>query len=250
LYLAGDSTVVDQDKEPWAAWGQMLPVFFGPGLAIANEAESGETIKSFVSENRLEKILSTIKPGDFLMIQFAHNDQKPGAGNVPAATEYKDLLRHYISEVRAHGAEPLLVTSMQRRRFDAAGHIVPTLGEYPQAMRAVGAEQHVPVIDLNELSTTLFEAMGVEGTLHAFVHYPANTFPGQIEALHDDTHFNSYGAFELARAIVQAILDQKLSLSRYLRPGFVPFDAAHPDNFQDWQLPPSPNVSIVTPYGQ
>ena len=250
IYLAGDSTVVDQDKEPWAAWGQMLPVFFDSSISIANNAESGETIKSFVGERRYAKIMSTIKPGDFLMIQFAHNDQKPGAGYVPAATDYKKYLLQYIADARSHGATPILVTSMNRRNFDATGKIVQTLGDYPQAMREVAADQKVALIDLNALSKILFEALGTEGTLHAFVHYPANTFPDQPEELKDETHFNSYGAYELTRAIVQSIRDQHLPLEQFLRPNIPPFDPAHPDPFTAWKLPPSPFVSTTTPYGR
>ncbi|HEY0308738.1 MAG TPA: rhamnogalacturonan acetylesterase [Acidobacteriaceae bacterium] len=249
VYLAGDSTVVDQDKEPWAAWGQMLPAFFGPGISIANEAESGETIHSFISERRLDKIESTLRPGDYLLIQFAHNDQKPGTGFV-SIPDYKDHLRHYITMARAHRATPILVTSMHRRTFDANGKITQTLGEYPQAARDVAAEQKVPLIDLNALSKTLFEAMGDAGTLHAFVHYPANTFPDQPKELKDDTHFNSYGAYELARAVVQSIRDQQLPLARYLRPHIPAFDPTHPDSLDAWRLPPSPSVSTTTPYGR
>ncbi len=248
VYLAGDSTVVDQTKEPWAAWGQMLPAFFGPRIAIANEAESGETMRSFVSEGRLAKILSTIKPGDYLMIQFGHNDQKPGKGYVPAATDFTNYLLQFIREARAHGATPILVTPMNRRNFDAEGGIVQTLGEYPATMRAVAQRQKVALIDLNAMSKTLFEAMGVEGTLHAFVHYPANTFPDQPEALADNTHFNAYGAYELARAVVQAIRDERLRLAKYLRRPLARFDPAHPDDLSTWRLPASPATSAETPY--
>ena len=247
LYLAGDSTVVDQDKEPWAAWGQMLPVFFGTGLVIANEAESGETIRSFVGERRLDKILSTIKPGDYLMIQFAHNDQKAGT---PEATDYKGYLERYLTAARQHGASVILVTSMNRRVFDTSGRIEDTLLGYPQAMRAFAAEQHLPLIDLNAISKTLFEAMGPEGTLKAFVHYPANTFPGQDAPLADDTHFNGYGAYELARAVVQSLIDQKLPLASFLRPNIPTFDPAHPDAANSVVLPQSPLVSIEKPYGK
>lgn len=250
LYLAGDSTVVDQDKEPWAAWGQMLPLFFGPGITIANEAESGETIKSFVGERRLAKVMSTIKQGDYLMIQFAHNDQKLGAGYVPAATDYKTLLRSYISQARAKGATPVLVTSMNRRSFDEAGKIKQTLGEYPQAMREVAASDNVALIDLNAMSKPLFEALGPEGTLKAFVHYPANTFPGQTEELKDDTHFNAYGAYELARCVVDSIRSQRLPPAAFLRPGIMAFDPAKPDPVAGWHLPPSPAISVETPYGR
>ena len=248
VYLAGDSTVVDQDKEPWAAWGQMLPSFFGPGVAIANEAESGETIKSFEGERRFDKIMSTIKAGDSLMIQFAHNDQKKGAGYVPAETDYKDFLRKYIALTRSKGATPILVTSMNRRTFDADGHITASLGDYPEAMRQVAAAEHVALIDLNAMSKTLYEAMGPEGTLKAFVHYPANTFPGQPEELKDDTHFNAYGAYELARCIVEELQRQHLPLSAYLRKDIPPFNPARPDSLASWHLPPSPSISIETPY--
>jgi lysophospholipase L1-like esterase len=249
VYLAGDSTMVDQDKEPWAAWGQMLPVFFGPKVVIANDAESGETIKSFVGERRLAKVESTWKSGDYLLVQFAHNDQKPGSGFV-SIPEYKDLMRRYIADARAKGVTPILVTAMNRRKFDADGKIEQTLGDYPQATRDIAAEQKVSLIDLNAMSKTLFEALGDAGTLKAFVHYPANTFPDQPEELKDDTHFNSYGAYELARAIVQSIRDQHLPLEKYLRPNILPFDPARPLPFADWHLPASPFVSTTTPYGR
>jgi lysophospholipase L1-like esterase len=222
VYLAGDST---------------------------NEAESGETIKSFVGERRLAKIESTWKRGDYLLVQFAHNDQKPGSGFV-SIDEYKTIMRRYISDARAKGVTPILVTAMNRRKFDADGKIVATLGEYPQATRDVAAEQKVGLIDLNATSKTLFEAIGEEGTLKAFVHFPANTFPEQPEELKDDTHFTSYGAYELARAVVQSIRDQKLPLEKYLKPGIPVFDPAKPLPFSEWHLPASPFVSTSTPYGR
>jgi lysophospholipase L1-like esterase len=247
VYLAGDSTVVDQDKEPWAAWGQMLPVFFNDRVAIANEAESGETIASFVGEHRFDKIFSTIRPGDYLLMQFAHNDQKPGRGFV-SIPQYKELLRRYIALARERGAHPMLVTSMNRRNFTPEGKIVATLGDYPDALREVARSDKVPLVDLNAMSKTLFEAMGPDGTLKAFVHYPANTFPGQTEPLADNTHFNSYGALELAKCIVQSIRDQHLPLAKYLRHGVRPFDPAHPDPPQIWHDPPDPFLSAQTPY--
>jgi hypothetical protein len=109
VYLAGDSTVVDQDKEPWAAWGQMLPVFFNDRVAIANEAESGETIASFVGEHRFDKIFSTIRPGDYLLMQFAHNDQKPGRG--------------FVSIPQQGTAAPLHRAGARARRPPHAGHL-------------------------------------------------------------------------------------------------------------------------------
>ena len=122
--------------------------------------------------------MSTIKPGDYLAIQFAHNDMKPGGGFV-SIPDYKALLKSYIAQARAKGATPVLVTAMNRRSFDETGHIKQTLGDYPQATRDVAAEEKVALIDLNAMSKTLYESLGDAGTLKAFVHYPANTFPGQ-----------------------------------------------------------------------
>lgn len=247
VYIAGDSTVVDQDKEPWAAWGQILPVFFTDKIAVANEAESGETIASFLSEKRFDKVFSTIRPGDYLLMQFAHNDQKPGRGFV-SIPNYKNLLRRYIDLARQRGAHPMLVTSMNCRDFLPDGSIRPTLGDYPEAMREVAHEEKVALIDLNAMSATLFQALGPEGTLKAFVHYPANSFPDQPNTLADNTHFNSYGALELTKCIVQSMRAQHLPLAKYLRHGIPHFDPAHPDSPSVWSVPPDPFWSASTPY--
>jgi lysophospholipase L1-like esterase len=249
VFLAGDSTVTDQQIEPWAAWGQMLPAFFGPTVAVANHAESGETIKSFIGERRLDRLLSLLKAGDYLFVQFAHNDQKAGPEHSDAATGYKDLLRHYIAVAREKGAHPVLVTSMERRNFDAAGHIVPTLEGYPQAMREVGAESGVPVIDLNAMSIRFYEALGAEEAKRAFVYFPANSYPGQDKALADDTHFSSYGAYQLARCVVEGIKARVPELAAHLRPGIAPFDPAQPGRFADWHLPASPPKPVIKPEG-
>lgn len=244
IYLAGDSTVVDQYYEPWAAWGQMLPRFFLPGIVIANHAESGETIKSFVGEERLTKIMTTMKPDDYLFIQFAHNDMKPGAVSID---DYKKLIISYINQTRAKGATPVLVTSMNRRTFDNAGHITNSLAGYPDAMREVAAQQKVALIDLNAMSKTLFEAMGPEGTLKAFMHYPADSFPGQTAAISDDTHFNSYGAYELARCIVHGIVEANLPITKFLDPTLSDFNPSHPDSQPDFNLPFTPILLKTDP---
>jgi lysophospholipase L1-like esterase len=244
IYLAGDSTVVDQYYEPWAAWGQMLPRFFLPGIVVANHAESGETTKSFVGEHRLAKIMTTMKAGDYLFIQFAHNDMKPGAVSLE---DYKNLLTDFIAQTRAKGATPVLVTPMNRRTFDDAGKITNSFGPYPDAVREVAAERRTALIDLNAMSKTLFEAMGPEGTLKAFMHYPENSFPGQTAALADDTHFNSYGAYELARCIVHGIREANLPLTKFLDPTIPDFNPAHPDSQPDFHLPFTPILLKTDP---
>lgn len=249
VYLAGDSTVTDQEKEPWAGWGMMLPRFFKPGVAIANHAHSGRALKSFIWEKRLDAILQTIKPGDYLFIQFTHNDQKPGAAHVEPFTTFKEQLQIYIDAARQHGATPVLVTSMHRRNFDAEGHIQNTLSDYPEAMRQKAQEEHVALIDLNAMSKTLYEAWGPDESKKAFVHYPANTFPGQTPELKDNTHFNAYGAYELARCVVEGLKQTDLPLKQFLTEDAGTFNPAQPDAFNSIQIPPSPFVSLVKPEG-
>jgi len=237
IFLAGDSTVVDQDVEPWAAWGQMLPRFLNPGVLVANHAESGETIRSFVDEQRLAKILSLIQPGDYLLIQFGHNDQKPNG--VPLDI-YRTLLIDYIGKTRAKGATPVLVTSVNRRTFDSDERIINSLLPYTEAVRETAASQHVALIDLNAMSKTLFEAMGPEASMKAFMHYPANVYPNQTEPISDDTHFNSYGAYELARCVVRGIRNAKLPLTEFLNEKIADFDPSIPDSQPYFHLLPPP----------
>lgn len=250
VFLAGNSTVVDQDREPWAAWGQMIPVFFQPKkIAVANYAESGETLKAFKGERRLEKIWSMSKPGDYLFIEFAHNDQKPGGNHLDPFTTYKQTLKEWIAEARKRQMIPVLVTSMNRRSFDSTGHITNSLGDYPEAMRQTGKEENVPVIDLNAVSKTMYEAWGPGKSIKAFVHFPANTFPNQNEELKDNTHFTPYGAYELAKCIVNGIKQNIPSLAKYLKQNLPVFDPSHPDLFENFKLPASSFIGSVKPDG-
>jgi lysophospholipase L1-like esterase len=239
IYLAGDSTMVDQDSNPWASWGQQLPRFFLPGIVIANEAESGETSASFKGELRMAKVMSVIKPGDWFFMQFNHNDQKPGAVSLD---QYKALLTEFVTEVRSKGATPVIVTAQNRMTFDDAGHITNSLGDYPEAARQVGAATNTAVIDLTAMSKVMFEAMGPDGAKHAFMQYPAHTFPGQNNAYADITHFNNYGAYELARCIVHGIREDKLTIAKYLDPTVPDMDPAKFDPFPSFSLPDTPSM--------
>jgi lysophospholipase L1-like esterase len=250
IFLAGNSTVVDQDREPWASWGQMLPSFLEPSkVVVANYAESGEALNSFVSSRRLEKVLSMMKAGDYLFVEFGHNDQKQKGEGVGPFTTYKKSLQFFISEVRKKGGIPVLVSSMHRRNFDSTGHIVNTLGDYPEAVRQTAKEENVALIDLNAMSKILYEAWGEAASVKAFVHYPANTFPNQKEALKDNTHFNTYGAYEIARCIVQSIKDQQLPLAKYVKKDVPVFNPAKPDALENWYWPLSAMMSSAKPDG-
>jgi len=155
IFLAGNSTVVDQSKEPWASWGQMIPAFLVPSkVVVANYAESGEALNSFLSAKRLEKILNLMKTGDYLFVEFGHNDMKQKGEGKGAFTSYKNNLHLYIAEVKKKGGIAVLVTSMHRRRFDSTGHIINTLEDYPDAVRQTAKEEKVARIDLNAMSKT------------------------------------------------------------------------------------------------
>lgn len=249
IFLAGNSTVVNQDTEPWASWGQMIPRFFKPGVAVANHAESGLTLGSFLGSRRLAKVLSVMKPGDYLFIEFGHNDQKDKGPNDGAFKSYTERLKTYVSEVKKKGGIPIIVTSTARRSFDADGKIVNSLGDFPAAARKVATDEKVGLIDLNAMTTELFNTLGVENSKRAFVHYPANSYPGQDKALADNTHFNPYGAYEIAQCIIYAIKKQDLGLAKYLNNDAPQFSPSNPDDVNKWKWPESPKSSVVKPDG-
>ncbi|MBF0574382.1 rhamnogalacturonan acetylesterase [Dysgonomonas sp. GY617] len=249
LFLAGNSTVVDEANEPWCGWGQAFPLFFSSKVAIANYAESGEAANTFVSSKRFEKLLTKIKKGDYLFIEFGHNDQKQkGEGKGPY-TSYTSDLKYLVDEARAKGAIPVLVTSMHRRSFDENGKVINTHGEYPNAVRLLAKEENVPLIDLNNMSKTLYEAWGVEGSKKAFVHYAAGTFPDQEKALEDNTHFNPYGGYEIARCIIKGIIESNLLIEKYIKKEYRDYDPAYPDVFETFHIPLTPFYSTVKPDG-
>ncbi|HKF54128.1 MAG TPA: rhamnogalacturonan acetylesterase [Blastocatellia bacterium] len=216
LFVLGDSTVCDQPQEPFNSWGQMLTRFFRPGIAIANHAESGESLKSSLGARRLDKVLGLIKPGDYLFIQYGHNDEKERGEGVGAFTTYKTDLKRFVAEARQRGGIPVLITPAHRRTFDAAGKITNSHGDYPEAVRQAAREDNVPLIDLNAMSKSFYEALGPEASKQAF-------------AAGDGTHHNSYGSYELARCIVEGIKAYKLGISKYLVDDVMPFDPSHPD---------------------
>ncbi len=236
IFIAGDSTSTDQPVEPFNSWGQMLTRFFKPDIAVANHGESGESLRGFIGELRLAKVLSLIKPGDYLFIQMGHNDQKEKGEGIGAFTSYKADLKNFIAEARRHDAIPVLVTSMNRLSFDGAGKITNSLGDYPEAVRQTAREEDVTLIDLNAMSKLLYEALGL-----ADAHL---LFAGK-----DTTHHSDYGSYELAKCIVEGIRHSQLPLVKYLL-DTPPFDPAHPDPFAKFDLPPDPPATAQRPYGQ
>jgi len=227
VFILGDSTVCDQPAEPWNSWGQMLPRFFKPGIAVANHAESGETIASSLAAHRFDKVFSLMKPGDYLFLQFGHNDMKSRATN--ALERYTADFKQVIVETRAKGGTPVLVTSMERK----AGVEHPTLAGYPDAVREVAKEEKCALIDLNAMSVVFYKALGTNLS-KAFV---------------DGTHHDNYGSYELAKCIIEGIKRDKLPLAKFIVDDFGNFDPSKPDDVTKFEMPASLNVSAVKPLG-
>lgn len=249
LFLCGDSTVVDQDNEPWASWGQMITRFFDEGVAFANYAESGECGNTFIAAGRLKKALSQMKAGDYLFIEFGHNDQKQKGPGKGAFYSYMTSLKSFIDEARARGAYPILVTPTQRRSFDEQGKIRDTHADFPDAMRWLATKENVPLIDLHQMTRTLYEALGVETSKRAFVHYPAGTYPGQTRDFADNTHFNPYGAYQIAKCIIEGMKKLDLPLLDHLREGYTAYDPAQPDDWAAFKWNDSPFTEVEKPDG-
>lgn len=240
LYLCGNSTVVDQPTEPWASWGQMITRWFNDKVAVSNHAESGLTAGSFLAQHRLDKIMATLRAGDYVLCEFGHNDQKEHGAGAGAWYNFSYNLKQFIDRVRQRGANIVFVTPTQRRFFTADGKIKETHGDYPDAMRAVARREHVPVIELHNLTRTFFETLGVEQSKRALVQYAAGTFPGQTTALADNTHFNPYGAYEVARMVAVGMHELGLPIAANLDREAWQYSPAHPDpvTVPDWQLSP------------
>lgn len=248
VFLCGNSTVVDQDEEPWASWGQMITRWMDDGVSIANYAESGETASTFIGAGRLKKALTQMKKGDYIFMEFGHNDQKQKFAGAGAYYNFATALKTFVDEARSKGAYPVFVTPTQRRSFKD-GKIQETHADYPEAMQWVAEREKVPLIDLHAMTRTFFETMGEEGSKRAFVHYPANTYPGQDKALADNTHFNPYGAYEIAKCIIEGLRTAAPELIKHVRNEYVPFDPAHPDNVDTFHWVDSEKVDIVKPDG-
>jgi len=227
VFLMGDSTVCDQAAEPWNSWGQMLPRFFKPEIAVANHSESGETVADSLRAQRFEKIFSLMKPGDYLFIQFGHNDMKNHATN--ALETYKSDLKKVVERTRSLGGTPVLVTSMERK----GGIEAPTLMGYPDAMREVAKDENCTLIDLNAMSLVFYKTLGAD----------------LGKAFQDATHHNNYGSYELAQCVVEGIQQDNLPLAKYIVDDFKAFDPARPDSLADFQMPASPVTSSEKPLG-
>jgi lysophospholipase L1-like esterase len=218
VHLAGDSTMADKRRDPpnpEYGWGEALPRFFRDPGCVMNYALNGRSTKSFIDEGHWEKLRGALRPGDWVIVQFGHNDQKSAdpTRHAPARTDFAANLRRFITEVRAAGARPALATPVVRRKWNAAGTaLVDTHGEYPAVTREVAAAEGVPLLELHELTRQLEEAHGVEGSKRLHLWIPAGEYALKPEGWKDDTHFSKYGADRVAALAVQELLRLQVPL--------------------------------------
>ena len=237
IYLCGDSTVTDQRNEPWGSWGQILPAFVRQGWSVSNFARSGLALKTFEHEGRLKRILEHLKKDDWVVIQFGHNDQKI-KGEEPE-NGYTRRLNEWIDKVSAKGAFVVLVTPVERRRFDekTGEHGEKTLAGYAEAVKSVAAARGVPVVDLNDASYRMHAKLGAKGSAKIQCNNK-----GKI----DNTHHNVYGAYEMAR-IVAAGLAEIPTIKDAIRDPYRSFNPESPDG--DPKIPPSGKTDYTKPEG-
>lgn len=248
LFLCGDSTMVDGESEPWSSWGQMFPTWFDDKVCVANYAESGETSTSFQNEKRWDKVLAMLKDGDYIFVEFGHNDEKDNFEGAGAFGNYSDNLRLFVNVARERNANIILLTPTERRFF-AGPKARGSHGFYPVAVKKVGEELDVPVIDITQMTSDMIEKYGPVESTHFYVHYAPDTFPGQTSALKDETHFNPFGAWEISKCVVMGLKGIDSPLVAHLRDGWVDFDPKNPDDWQKFPWVYATSIDLLKPDG-
>lgn len=222
LFLAGDSTMAQKlvSRRPETGWGEALQQYFDVDrVRVVNLARNGRSTRSFVTEGRWGALLEEVRPGDYVFIQFGHNDEKAENASVyaDAQTDYPANLRRFALDVRARGGYPVLLTPVARRRFATDGTVQDTHGAYPEAVRIVARTDSVPLIDMQRRSTAVLREYGQEGSRQLFLHVDSSAhhpnYPGGVR---DDTHFSPVGAEVMAREVVEGIREAVPELARHL----------------------------------
>lgn len=217
-YLTGDSTVQTYDATayaPQAGWGQMLDRFLTDEVAVKNHAIGGRSSKNFLTQGRLDEVLRAIRPGDYLFAQFGHNDATQGVDDRYASpADYKEYLRTYVEGARQRGATPVLVTPVSRRNFDPeTGLFRVSFPEYVAKMIELADEEDVALVDLSASSRAYLDEIGPEAAKAVFLHVDPGVFPNRPAGTVDDTHFQEYGAIQMARLVAQGVSELDVPLA-------------------------------------
>jgi lysophospholipase L1-like esterase len=221
VYLAGDSTMADRptpERNPYRGWGQLLPRFFDDSVIVHNLAVNGRSTKSFIDEGKWAALIAQVQRGDYVIIQFGHNDEKKDDSlrYTDPAGSYRRNLERFVTESRAKGATPILFTSIVRRSFDARGALRDTHGGYPQATRDVARDLGVPLVDLERRTASLVGGAGPERSKMLFGYVAKGQNEMYPDGLSDDTHLSLAGATEVARLAARGILATGLPIARHV----------------------------------
>lgn len=228
IWLIGDSTMARKkpEREPESGWGEGLKSFVSEKASVHNHAASGRSSRSFVAEKRWQAVLDSIQPGDYVVMQFGHNDEKPDSAlHTEPFTTYKQFLKQFIDETRAKAGIPLVCSPIVRRQFAADGSLRNTHGEYVEASQQAAQENKVAFVDMEAKSRALVGELGREKSKSLFVYCQPGECPKRMSGVQDSTHLNQEGARQIAQLFVQAVRAQKLPVSKVLRPASLPRSA-------------------------
>ncbi|OIV39841.1 rhamnogalacturonan acetylesterase [Flavobacterium johnsoniae] len=226
LYTIGDSTMADKkdpERNPEHGWAQVLQPFFNDDITVVNKAVNGRSTKSYINEKRWDSIYKKLKKGDYVFIEFGHNDEKieDSARYTNPHTAYRYNLIKFVKQSREKGAVPVLLTSIARRNFNEKGVLVPTHGDYPLETRLVAQEYKVPFIDLEYYTERLEQSYGPERSKKLHLHFKAGEHPYYEKDKSDDTHLSLEGALEIAKIVISSIQSSQdaalLKLKKALR---------------------------------
>jgi lysophospholipase L1-like esterase len=229
VYLAGDSTMAQKlvTKRPETGWGEAFQQYFDVDqVRIENHARNGRSTRTFIEEGRWQAVVDKLRPGDYVFIQFGHNDasvEKTDRYTPPAG--YRRNLVRFVADARAKGASPVLLTPVRRRRFDASGTLVDTHGEYPDLVRSVAAEQRVPLLDMHRSSAAALTRHGAEGSRRLFLQLRPGENANYPQGIDDNTHFSPQGAEVMAALAAEGIREIGLGLAGFLKTAGAPAPA-------------------------
>lgn len=222
IFLAGDSTMAPKqpDKRPETGWGEKLGQYFPQWkVQVENRAANGRSTKTFISEGRWQGIIEDLEEGDYVFIQFGHNDSSRDKGERYTPPEdYRKNLIKFVEDVRAKDAYPVLLTPVMRRRFDKDGKFYDTHGEYPNIVRSVAREKSCPLIDMHRTSEVLIARYGARDSRKLFLQLAPGEHSNYPNGIDDNTHFSPFGAEEMAKIVVDEIKLGKLKVRKHLRP--------------------------------
>ncbi|NII27285.1 rhamnogalacturonan acetylesterase [Pseudoflavitalea sp. X16] len=215
VYLIGDSTMsIKQVKAyPETGWGMPFVYFFDSTVTVDNRAQNGRSTRTFMAENRWQPVVNNLQEGDYVFIQFGHNDEVKTKASYTTEEEFKNNLIKYVTDTRSRNAIPVLVTPVARRKFDSTGKLESTHELYSAIVRTTAREQHVPLIDLDRKSQALLQSMGVENSKLLFLQLKPGEHPNYPGGKEDNTHFNELGARMMAEIVLAEIRTLNLELA-------------------------------------